>query len=388
MHGLTRAGLRFAAVGVLAAISAAGLGAAPATAATGEVMVAGAELGQGLYFDWQTDGTSGWNEEPVASGSFDPPAVTVQSDGNVLISAVDTGNGALYFFWQQYGTSTWNAEQVTGTGTMPQGYTSIASQTIMSPGQPAVVAIVGSNDVLYTQQIGQSGWVSQDLPGGYGGQARPYVDVAPNNTIQVIFAPGADDGTAGAEGFYLDRQTYLSGSWSTLHVQTGTMITDPEIAQQAGGNLIVSYVDVDTAGTSGGVDFAWSPANDLDSWYGQTVSASAGATDSQGVSMADDPGASLIALAAVQGDCADAYVQPYGAGGWSTEKLACWSGAPASTNPTIAAESNGALVAAYGGPTGQGYFSWRDSADTWHQESLPGMSDVAPNSITVTSYTP
>jgi hypothetical protein len=111
VHGLTRATLRFAAVGVLAAISAAGLGAAPATAATGEVMVAGAVLGQGLYFDWQTDGTSGWNEEPVASGSFDPPAVSVQSDGNVLISAVDTGNGALYFFWQQYGTSTCAAGQ-------------------------------------------------------------------------------------------------------------------------------------------------------------------------------------------------------------------------------------------------------------------------------------
>lgn len=380
----------YALTAALTAAALAGpLGVGPAAASTGSVMIAASQA-NGLYFDWQTDGTSGWNQELVASGSWYPPGFTVQSNGNDLIAAVNATTYALYFFWQQYGTSTWNAEQVSAPGTANAEPVSLAVQNPQSAGQPAVVAIVAANDVsdgntpsftYYYQNVGTSPWHSESLPGGYDGQTDPEVSVAPNNTILVTFAAGAITGTAATDGFWVDQQPYLSSSWSDLQINTGFATSNPQIVEQSSGNLIVAADNAE----SGGTDFFWSPADDLDSWYGETVSTAAGSGEYDGVDMADDPAESKIAVTAPNGSCDDVFLQAYGTSPWNSTQLAC----PGVDGvPQIAAESTGGLVATDENNNGQVTFSWQDGSGKWHPETVPGLTTVFAGAAVLGSYNP
>jgi hypothetical protein len=74
-------------------------------------------------------------------------------------------------------------------------------------------------------------------------------------------------------------------------VNTGNSVADPEVVEQPGGGFNVTDVNVD-----GGVDYYWSPADDIYDWYGQTVSTTAGSTFDQGVSIANDTASSEFAI--------------------------------------------------------------------------------------------
>lgn len=132
--------------GALAAFGIAGPLAGPAAATTGEVMVVGTDLGGGLYYEWQTDGTSTWHQETVSTASgWDTPSMWVQNDGGVLISDVNDLTGTLYYWWQAYGSTSWNQQQVSATGAVAEGPSYIASQAVNS-GQPGDVVIVADNN--------------------------------------------------------------------------------------------------------------------------------------------------------------------------------------------------------------------------------------------------
>jgi hypothetical protein len=382
--------------GALTAAVAVGPAAAPAQASTGLVMVAAENLAQGstgLYYEWQTDGTTTWHKELVASGNWSPPALTVQSNGNVLIAAVDDDTDTLYFFWQGYQTTTWNPEQVSATGAA-YGSAEIAAQTVMSSGQPAYVAIVAENPdsspttnpsfTYYYSQIGKAGWYSESLPGGYDGQTDPDIAVGPDNEIVVVFDPGIY--SLSASGFFVDVQPYLSSNWSELHVGTGYIENSPKVEVQSSGNIIVA----DTVGTQGdfqGTEFYWSPANDIDSWNEENISSTIGSLGEGGNIMADNPAAgSITVTGGYSGTCMSAVTQAYGPNPWTAAQVGCpgeYGG-----DPSIAAEANGALVATATGPTNVGYFYWADkNSTTWHTESLPGLTYVY-QWISVASYTP
>jgi hypothetical protein len=373
-----------------------GLGAAPAQASTGLVMAAATTQGrgEGLYYDWQTAGASTWNEELVASGLWGTPSMTIQSNGNVLISDVDYSNYTLYFFWQGYQTTTWNQEQVSAIGAAAFVKTSIAAQTVPSSGQAAYVAIVAENSnstngnpafTYYYSQIGKAGWYSQSLPGGYDGQAAPEVTVGPDNEVMVVFAPGIQ--SAAATGFYIDFQAYGSSTWNELYVPTGHIDYQPQIEIQPTGNVIVAD-DVGTLAHLQGVEFYWSPADDIDSWNAESIS-SAGAINGGGVSMADDPAAGIITITGgfTGSACIPTVTQAYGPNPWVAGQIGCpgLSSGP----PSIAAQATGGLIAAGSGPDGgQGYFYWAaEGSGTWHTESLPGLVAVF-GGIAVASYTP
>ena len=384
--------------GVLPAAVALGPGAGSAQASAGVVMIAASNAASGstgLYYEWEANGATTWNKELVAAGFWTSPAMTVQSNGNVLIASVDYDTGTLYFFWQGYQTTTWHEEQVSAPGAAAQGQPSMAVQKIMSPGQPAYVAIAmqdyeteGSGEqpafTYYYQQIGGTVWNSESLPGGYDGQTTPDLAVGPNNTMVAVFDPGIISDSA--SGFFLDEQPYLSNTWSSIHVGTGFTENQPQVEVQSSGNIIVA----DTIGTEGhvqGTEFYWSPADDIDSWYGESVSSTMGAVDEQGVSMADDPAAERIAITGgFSGKCIPDATEPYGGPTWTSGQIGCpgtYSG-----NPSIAAQADGNLVAADSGPSGQAYFYWAASGtDTWHTETLPGLAFVY-GEIAIDSYTP
>ena len=378
----------FAAFAMAVAVSV-GPAALPAQASTGEVMVAGTNLGGGLYFEWQTDGTSTWHKETVSSASgWDSPSMAVASNGNVLIAAVDAFTGTLYYWWQAYGSTNWNQQQVSATGAVAQGSVSIAVQQENS-GEPGDVVIVAQDNTsdgqnpsftYYYQAFGTAPWNTESLPGGYDGQSDPYVTVAPNDSVVVIFSPGLID-PAVVTGFWLDQLPYLSSNWSSLHVSTGTSVEDPEVVEQPGGGFNVTDVN-----DSGGVDYYWSPADDIYDWYGQTVSTTAGSVTEQGVSIANDTASSEIAIAADLGTCEHAFLQPYGATGWNSESMGCPGSYP--DNPEIAAESTGGLVGTGSAESGQAYFYWQDAGGAWHTESLPGLTQVESTQVAIASYNP
>jgi hypothetical protein len=375
---------------MVAAIGA-GPAALPAQASTGEVMVAGTNLGGGLYFEWQTDGTSTWHKETVSSaGGWDSPSMAVQSNGNVVLAAVAAETQTLYYWWQAYGSTNWNEQQVSATGAVAEGSVSIASQQA-NPGEPGDVVIVAQDNIspgngqnpaftYYSQAFGTSAWNTQTLPGGYDGQTEPYVTVAPNDSVVVVFAPGVIN-SAEAPGFWLDQLPYLSSSWSSLQVNTDNSVADPEVVEQPGGGFNVTDVNV-----YGGVDYYWSPADDIYDWYGQTVSTTAGSTFDQGVSIADDTASSEFAIAASQGTCEEAFLQPYGTTPWNAKAMGC----PGSYtgNPEIAAESTGGLIGTGSSENGQAYFYWQDSGGAWHTESLPGLTQVDTTQVAIGSYNP
>jgi hypothetical protein len=363
--------------------------AAPAQASTGEVMVAADNQGSGLYFEWQTDGTSTWHQETVASGLYwGPPSMAVASNGTVVIAAVDTNFEAVFYWWQAYGSSTWNQQQVSGISQTEPGPVSIAVQQA-NPGEAGDVVIVAQNTVgyrqnpsfsYYYQAFGTTPWQTQNLPGGYDGQTSPYVTVAPNDSVDVVFSPGVVN-SATAPGFYLDQLPDQSSTWSSLLVNTQNSVLDPVIVEQANGGF--NEADLNQAG---GVDYYWSPPNDIDEWYGQTVAGNAGSGTAQSVSMANDTAKSEFAVAATLGSCDEAYIQAYGTSPWNAETIGC-PGAAAS-NPQIAAESTGGLIATASAESGQAYFYWQDSSDNWHTESLPGLTQVNGGQVAVDSYNP
>jgi hypothetical protein len=379
---------------VVMAAAGIGLGAAPARASTGLVMVAAMVQGsgEGLYYDWQTAGSSTWNQELVAPGFWSTPSMAVQSNGNVLISDVDYTNSTLYFFWQGYQTTTWHQEQVSATGAAAFGGTSIAAQTVPSSGQAGYVAIVAENSTdsggepaftYYYSQIGKAGWYAQSLPGGYDGQTSPDVAVGSDNEIAVVFDPGVQSDTT--TGFFIDVQPYGSGSWSEVHVGTGHIEYRPQVAVQSSGNVIIA----DSTGTGAvnqGVEFYWSPAGDLDTWYAESIAA--GGINGQGVAMADDPAAGTITITGgFGGTCIPTTTQAYGPNPWVTGQIGC----PGYTSGTasIAAEATGGLIAADTGPDPQqGYFYWAaEGGTTWHTEAVPGLGTVV-GGVAVASYTP
>jgi hypothetical protein len=382
-----------AAVVAMAAASI-GLGAVPARASTGLVMVAAMEQGpgEGLYYDWQSAGSSTWNQELVASGFWSTPSMTVQSNGNVLISSVDYATSTLYFFWQGYQTTAWHQEQVSATGAAAFGGTSIAVQTPPSSGQAAFVAIAAENGAdtngdpaftYYYSQIGKAGWYAQSLPGGYDGQTSPEVAVGSDNEIAVVFDPGIQSDTA--TGFFLDVQAYGSSSWSEVHVGTGHIEYQPQVAVQSTGNIIIA--DTTGAGADNqGLEFYWSPAGSLDTWYAESLAS--GGINGQGVAMADDPAAGTITIdGGLSGGCITTTTQAYGPNPWIIGQMGC-PGLGSST-PAIAAEATGGLIAADAGPDPrQGYFYWAAAGSTtWHTETVPGLANVV-NGIAVASYTP
>lgn len=204
--------------------------------------------------------------------------------------------------------------------------------------------------------------------------------VAPNNTILVVFTPGIIN-TSEVTGFFLDQLPYLSSSWSELHVGTGNTVLDPQVIEQDSGGITIADVN-----DAGGVDFYWSPANDIDSWYGETVSSTAGTTAYGGVSMADDEVAKETAIVAPLGSCAEGYVQDYGTSPWNAEQIGCPGD---ETNPEIAAVPSGGLVATDANNSGQGYFYWQAvGGGAWHAESLPGLTQDIGTGIAIGSYTP
>lgn len=381
--------------GVAAAALAVGPAAVPAQAATGVDMVAASTNGGsiGLYYEWQTNGTSTWHKELVASGLWSEPSMTVQSNGNILITAVSYATDTLYFFWQGYQTTTWNPEQVSPTGAAWfYAGASIAVQTVPASGKPAYVGIVAENSATdsngdpyftyYYSQIGKAGWYSQTLPGGYGGQENPDIAVGANNEFVVVYTPGTE-----TDGFFVDAQPYLTTGWSDVHVATGYVENQPQVQVQSSGNIIVA----DTIGTEGdfqGTEFYWSPADDIDSWNAEHISSTMGGVDPHGVSIADDPAAGSIAITGgYSGTCFSAATQAYGPNPWTTTQVGCPGEYGA--NPTIAAQSNGALIAASASSNGSvGYFYWADkNSTTWHTETLTGLTDVN-GQIAVASYTP
>jgi hypothetical protein len=379
---------------VMMAAAGIGLGAVPARASTGLVMVAAMVQGpgEGLYYDWQTAGSSTWTQELVASGFWSTPSMTVQSNGNVLISAVDYANSTLYFFWQGYQTTTWHQEQVSSAGAAAFGGTSIAVQTVPSSGQPAYVAIVAENSTdvggnpaftYYYSQIGKAGWYAQSLPGGYDGQTSPDVAVGSNNEIAVVFDPGIQSDTA--TGFFIDTQAYGSSSWSEVHVGTSNIEYRPQVEVQSSGNIIIAD-SIGTGAVNQGVEFYWSPAGDIDTWYAESVTP--GGLNEQGVAMADDPAAGTITITGgFDGACIPTTTQAYGPHPWVTGQIGCLG--YTSGTPSIAAESTGGLIAADAGPDPrQGYFYWAaEGSTTWHAETVPGLASVV-NGIAVASYTP
>ena len=381
----------------MATMAVIGLGAdlAPAQASTGLVMAAATTQGrgEGLYYDWQTAGASTWNEELVASGLWGTPSMTIQSNGNVLISDVDYSNYTLYFFWQGYQTTTWHQEQVSAIGAAAFAKTSIAAQIVPSSGQAAYVAIVAENSAdtggnpaftYYYSQIGKAGWYSQSLPGGYDGQQSPEVAVGPDNEIMVIFAPGIQ--SAAATGFYIDFQAYGSSAWNQLYVPTGNIEYQPEIEIQPTGNVIVAD-NIGLLADLQGVEFYWSPAGDIDTWHAEAIG-SAGAINGAGVSIADDPAAGAITITGgFSGACVPTVTQAYGPNPWVAGQIGCPG--RSSGPPVVAAEATGGLIAASAGPDGgQGYFYWAASGSSaWHTESLPGLVAVF-GGIAIASYTP
>lgn len=277
---------------------------------------------------------------------------------------------------------------MTAAGAAPAGPVSIASQTAKSPGRPAAVAIVAENNTpegstpgftYSSQNVGTSSWQAAALPGGYGGQTDPEVSVAPDNTVLVTFTAGLVDGSGSSDGFWVDQQSYLSGSWSELHVNSGNALSNPQIVEQNGGNLIVAADGFAAQGTY----FSWSPADDLDTCYAQTVSGSAGTTSADGVDLADDPAQSEIAVTAPNGSCDDVFLQPYGTSPWNSTQLAC----PGVNGvPQILAQASGALVATDENNSGQVYFSRQDGSGKWHSETSPGPTTVIAGAAVLGSY--
>ena len=385
--------------GVMAVALAVGPAALPAQASTGVSMVAASATvdgTDGLYYEWQTDGSTTWHRELIISGQWSPPTMTVQSNGNVLISSIYWNTGTLYFFWQGYGTTSWNVEQVSPTGAAwYYGGTSIAAQTVMSSGQAAYVGIVAENSAsdsngnpyftYYYSQIGKAGWYSETLPGGYDGQDDPDIAVGPNNEFVVVFDPGIE--STSDSGFFIDVLPYQSNSWSERHVGTGYIENQPQVEVQSSGNIIIA----DTIGTQNdfqGTEFYWSPADDIASWYAEHITSTMGSIAPQGVSMADNPAAGSITITGgANSNCISASTQAYGPNPWTVAQVGCpgLDGA----NPTIAAQADGELIATSASPNGAaGYFYWAaENSSTWHTETLPGLTDIY-ESMAVTSYTP
>jgi hypothetical protein len=385
--------------GVAATALTVGPAAVSAQASTGVAMVAAAATVNGvdgLYYDTQTDGSSTWNRQLVIAGEWSPPSLTVQSNGNVLISSIYLNTDTLYFFWQGYGTTSWNVEQVSPTGAAWfYGGTKMAVQTIMSSGQPGYVGIVvesatdDSNGdpaiTYYYSQIGKAGWYSQTLPGGYEGQTSPDIAVGPNNEFVVVFDPGVVG--PGVYGFFVDVLPYLSSSWSGLHVATGYSENQPQVEVQSSGNIIVA----DTIGTQAdfqGAEFYWSPANDIDSWSAESLTSAIGSVAPQGVAMADNPASSSITVTGgFNGNCITATTQDYGPNPWTNAQVGC----PGEDggNPEIAAQASGELTATSSSPNGiTAYFYWASKgSSTWHTETIPGLTDVY-ESMAISSYTP
>jgi hypothetical protein len=379
----------------MAAAAVIGLGAAPAQASTALVMAAATTQGstEGLYFDEQTAGSSTWTREPVASGLWGTPSMTVQSNGNVLISDVDYSNNTLYFFWQGYQTTTWHQEQVSAYGAAALDPTSIAVQVPPSSGQAAYVAIVAENSAdtdgypaftYYYSQIGKAGWFTEPLPGGYDGQVTPDIAVGPNNEFVVVFDPGIQSDTV--TGFFIDVQAFGSSSWIEVHVGTGHIEFRPQVEVQPSGNIIIAD-EIGTLADLQGVEFYWSPAGDIDSWNAVTVSPNGGINNA-GVSMADNPAAGDITITGgYSGACIPTTTQAYGPNPWVTGQIGCPG--EGSGPPSIAAEANGGLIAASSGTDGgQGYFYWaNEGSSTWHTEPLTNIPAVF-GAIAVASYTP
>lgn len=380
---------------VMTVAASIGLGAVPARASTGLVMAAATIQGQGegLYYDWQTAGGSTWTQEPVASGLWGTPSMTVQSNGNVLIADVDYATSTLYFFWQGYQTTTWHQEQVSATGAAAfRGRTSIAAQVVPSSGQAAYVAIVAENGAdtngdpeftYYYSQIGKAGWYAQSLPGGYDGQTSPDVTVGPSNQIVVVFDPGIQ--SQSVTGFYIDEQAYGSSSWTEAHVGTGHIEYQPQVQVQQSGNIIIAD-SIGTLSDYQGIEFYWSPAGAIDTWYAETITP--GPINEPGVAMTDDPVADTITITGgFSGSCIPTTTQAYGPNPWVAGQIGCPG--ESSGDPVLATEASGGLIAADDGPDGgQGYFYWAaEGSTTWHTETIPGLGFVF-GGMAIASYTP
>ncbi|HEV2633693.1 MAG TPA: hypothetical protein VGX23_01015 [Actinocrinis sp.] len=390
----TRRSACLLAAGAVAMAVAMGPAALPAQASTSEQMVAAVDEtpgAQGLYFEVQTVGSTGWHRELVAGGpAWSTPAMTVMNNGDIFIAAVDESTDTLYCYWQDYQTTGWTGGRVSAIG-QAAGAPEIAAQKVMSPGQPAEIAIVSGNpdpgpgnDPSFTYfytQFQKSGWYSQTLPGGYYGQSSPDIAVGPNNEIVVAY----DAGEILPNGFYLDVQPYLSTNWSELHVGTGNYENAPRVEVQSSGNIIIG----DTIGVQndfGGTEFYWSPANDIDSWNAEHISSTMGMLG-QGSVMADNPTAGSITLTAESDtSCVTAMTQDYGPNPWTTTKIGCpgLNAGPIS----LAARADGGLIAADTSENGNTHFYWlAKNSTTWTTEpTLTGLPDVS-GGVAVASYT-
>jgi len=95
------------------------------------------------------------------------------------------------------------------------------------------------------------------------------------------------------------------------------------------------------------VEFYWSPAADIDTWYAESIAT--GGINEQRVAMADNPAADAITITGgFSGTCIPTTTQAYGPSPWVTGQIGCLG--LTSGTPSIAAESTGGLIAADAGP--------------------------------------
>jgi hypothetical protein len=122
--------------------------------------------GNSLWFWWQADGSTAWNQSEVAGygSAYSDPAITVNSAGTE-IAAEGPGN-SLWFWWNINGSPTWYSEQVAGPGT------TYSAPAIADSGSTVDITAQGPNGTLwfYWAKYGSSAWNPVEV-GGPGSDA-------------------------------------------------------------------------------------------------------------------------------------------------------------------------------------------------------------------------
>jgi hypothetical protein len=304
-------------------------------------VIAGTDSHGDLYYFWQASGTTTWHKQLVAAGtsklSYSKPSITATST-TVYIAAVD-GAGDLYYFTKT-GTAKWHGVLLSTAG---------------SPGKYQAPSITtGDGYVLISV-------------GNTGGQL-----------VNFTLAPGT---TTWAQ------QTVAAGLFGPSSVTTLFDSLDSE------------YLGLLTA-SSGGTLYFWYEFLVAPRWNQQTVASPGTAGSYTGGSVAASPADIVIAAASTTGTV-DAFTQPVGGSGWTSQTVSTTGGPYASPQVAWTGDVNGSSVSydviTAASKAGALHYWWTpDGATTaWNPETVaahgakavyanPGIS-VTSTSVVITA---
>jgi hypothetical protein len=267
-----------------------------------------------LWFWWQADGSSSWNQSEVAGygSAYSDPAMTTNSSGTE-IAAEGPGN-SLWFWWNINGSPAWYGEQVAGPGS------TYSAPAITDSGNATQIAAEGPDGTLWFYWVshGSSAWNATQVGGPGAAALAPAMTLGPLGNAEIAVM-----------GIYSRLWVYrqgLFGNWTAEQVTSTVFEYQPWIARSATG----TEISVNVAGYI----YVYFNADGSQTWTAEYPSSNRAY---QGMPIVRTAGGSEIATNAFDGSL-DLYANADGSSAWTVMQAAgpgTVSSAPFTSWPAI-----------------------------------------------------